>query len=122
MRVALVGSREFSDWETFQTCVEDTLTKWGVTDFKSIECVVSGGARGADTLAERWARENGIHLVVLKADWQGKGRAAGVLRNTDIVNLCTHLIAFPSPKGSGTQDSVRKAKAAGKVVVEFPIE
>lgn len=122
MRVALVGSRDFTDWEKFQACVNEALAGWGVHDLATIECVISGGARGADTMAERWAKENGIHAVVLKPDWQSKGRAAGVMRNTDIVNLCTHLVAFPSRKGSGTQDSVRKAKGAKKVVVEFPID
>lgn len=122
MKLALVGSRDFQDWDKFQQSIHEALVTWDVHNVSTFDCVVSGGAKGADTLAERWAHEHGVRLVVFKPDWQGKGRAVGVLRNTDIVNQCTHLIAFPSSTGRGTQDSIRKARSANKVVVVFPIE
>jgi hypothetical protein len=43
-------------------------------------------------------------------------KKAGLLRNTDIINESTHVIAFPNDKGSGTQDSIRKAQKLGKIV------
>ncbi len=48
-------------------------------EFNSIEAVVSGGMRGADTLAEQYARENGLELIVFPAEWERHGRKAGPL-------------------------------------------
>jgi hypothetical protein len=58
---------------------------------------------------------------VFKPNWN-LGKAAGILRNTDIVNECTHIIGFPSKNGRGTQDSMRKALATKKFTKEFYID
>lgn len=120
MKLALVGSRTYENWHDFQDAVVATLKEWDTTT-EEVECIISGGAKGADSLAERFAREHNIKMVVFKPEWQRLGRAAGLMRNTDIVNACTHVIAFPSPSGSGTQDSIRKAKAAKKVVAVYEV-
>ena len=112
MKLAIVGSRNFVDQALLDKTVDEYLEKQGVLP----DLVVSGGARGADTLAENWARKHKIPLIIFKPDWKTKGKAAGILRNTDIVNECTHMVAFPSDGGKGTQDSIRKAVAQGKIV------
>jgi len=43
--------------------------------------LVSGGAKGADTLAERFAKELGIDCEVFLADWNKHGKAAGFIHN-----------------------------------------
>jgi hypothetical protein len=113
MKLAIVGSRDFRDQALLDQTVDDFLIKQGCMPV----LVVSGGARGADTLAEHWARKHKILLKIFKPDWKAKGKAAGILRNTDIVNECTHMIAFPSDAGRGTQDSIKKALAQGKEVM-----
>lgn len=112
MKLAIVGSRDFTNQKLLDETIDEYLIKQGCMP----ELVVSGGARGADTLAENWARKHKIPLKIYKPDWQKKGKAAGILRNTDIVNECTHMVAFPSDTGRGTQDSIRKATAQGKHV------
>lgn len=72
--------------------------------------VVSGGARGADTMGEEWARGRGIYTRILLPDWNTHGRAAGTMRNTDIVNASDKLIAFYKNGSRGTMDSIRKAR------------
>ena len=67
--------------------------------------IISGGARGADAMAERWAKEHGIPLTVFKADWK-LGTNAGPRRNRDIMKLATHVLAFPSNEGRGTQHAL----------------
>ncbi len=116
MVLAIVGSRTFDDKKLF----EETMTEWIVTHGQIPDEVVSGGAAGADTVAERWARTHNIVVNIMKPDWRRHGKAAGILRNTDIVNACTHMVAFPSEAGRGTQDSIRKARVAGKEVVVVP--
>ncbi len=78
------------------------------------DVIISGGASGADALAENYARENGIVLQVFAAEWKKFGKSAGPMRNTLIVNECTHMLAFPSKNGAGTQDSMEKAVRQGK--------
>lgn len=43
--------------------------------------VVSGGAKGVDTMAERWADNNGYKKVIMPADWENEGKSAGFRRN-----------------------------------------
>jgi hypothetical protein len=107
MKLALVGSRNYVNQKEFDEVVDAFVLKHGTLP----EFVVFGGAKGADTLAEVWARKHKIPLKIFKPDWKAKGKAAGVLRNTDIVNECTHMIAFPAADGKGTQDSIKKAQA-----------
>ena len=121
MHLAIVGSRNYKDYSDCVDKINKTLLEWNI-DIKNIDSCVSGGAQGADTLAERWAKENNIRPDIKRPDWNAHGKAAGIIRNTDIVNACTHIIAFPSKSGRGTQDSIRKALKLKKVVKEFYID
>lgn len=117
MHLAIVGSRTYDDVRTFQSLVDDWICKHGRP-----ATIISGGARGVDTLASLYARENSIPLRVFQADWKTHGRAAGPLRNQQIVDVCTHVLAFPSEKGRGTQDTIRRARASGREVTVYVIE
>lgn len=108
-KLAIVGSRNMYDYEEFCSVIEDALINFGI-DLTEIEYVVSGGAKGADKLAEIWAKEREIKTVIFKPNWEKYGRSAGVLRNKDIIDLADLCIAFPSMKGAGTQSSINLAK------------
>lgn len=110
MIVAIVGSRNFSDYILFQQVVDEFCLNNQVTK------LVSGGARGADKLAERYAGERKLEIEVLKPDWT-KGRGAGLARNTDIIAKADVVITFWDGVSPGTRDSIRKAKKAGKLVI-----
>jgi hypothetical protein len=84
--------------------------------------VVSGGAKGTDTLARNFAIENKIPLDEIHADWNTYGKNAGPVRNTQIATLCTHILAFPSHSGKGTQDTIKKAKSKNKKVTVHYID
>lgn len=111
IRLAVVGTRTFTDYPVLCKALDAVRTK------HAVEKIVSGGARGADRLAERYAKENGIPMQIKVPDWKTHGKRAGLLRNTDIVNACDVLCAFWDGKSRGTQDSIDKAKKAGKVVI-----
>jgi hypothetical protein len=123
--LAIVGSRILNNAEhgsIFEVALSAFVAKHGMPTR-----IVSGGAAGADRMGAQWARKNGIELVEYKPVWKNAAgvydKAAGLRRNTDIVNACTHVVAFPSTHhGSGTQDSVRKARAGKKVVYEYAID
>jgi predicted polyphosphate/ATP-dependent NAD kinase len=82
-----------------------------------IERYISGNARGADQLGEQWAKNHGFPVEVYPADWETHGRAAGVIRNQQMLETGVDLlIAFPG--GRGTADMVRRARKAGVEVIE----
>ena len=78
-------------------------------DTDDISTVISGGASGVDKMAERWADEMGYKKEIHPAEWKKYGRRAGPMRNIKIIESCTRVVAFPSKKGRGTQDSIKKA-------------
>jgi len=108
IRLAIIGSRNMgkeghsSTYPKFRNQVD----KW-VKEHGTPEIVISGGAPGADTMAERWAAENGIPFRMHPADWDTHGRRAGPKRNKHIVNDSTHAIAFLEPGSSGTISALR---------------
>jgi len=102
---AIIGSRRFRDYELFcEICdpFKDQMSQ-----------IVSGGALGADTLASHYAKDNGIEFLVFPAQWRVYGKAAGPIRNQLIVDVADHMIAFLSPKSTGTADSISKAQLKG---------
>lgn len=104
MKIAIIGSRGFTDFDLVQRTVDLT----GVTE------IISGGARGADALAERLAIEHGIKLTVYQADWKTLGFNAGHIRNSLIVDAADVIIAYWDGVSTGTLDSIKKARKAGK--------
>lgn len=75
--------------------------------------IISGGAAGVDTWAEEAARACGLTCKVIRPDWNKHGKVAGLLRNTEIVESASHVLAFWNGSSTGTQDSVRKATDRG---------
>ena len=81
-----------------------------------ITLIVSGGAKGADSLGEQYAAENNIPTEIYLPDWDKHGRAAGFIRNTDIIKACDVVMAFWDGESRGTRDSMSKATQLMKEV------
>jgi len=106
MKVGIVGSREFKNYELFSDVMKQYLS--------DISWVVSGGAPGADSLAEKWAKENKKMLTIYPADWFNLGKRAGYVRNTDIVKNSDMIIAFWDGKSKGTKHTIGLTQKMGK--------
>ena len=104
----MCGGRLYSDWAT----LDKMLGQANPT------CVITGGASGADNMAERWASEHSIRLDVYRADWKTHGRAAGPIRNQRMLDHGKPDMVLAFPGGRGTADMVRRALAAGVQVCE----
>jgi len=107
--VGVCGGREFADAFLVARTLADHV-RYG-------DVVVHGGAPGADTMADRWARRNRRDLIVVPALWDSFEKGAGFRRNAIIAALPLRLlIAFPG--GTGTADMVERARSKGIPIVE----
>lgn len=121
VKLAIVGSRDFKDWfllcrvlEPYLKLSQSRKVEWW------IEEVVSGGARGADSLGAKWAKNNDIRLHVFEADWETHGKSAGLVRNTSIAERADVCVAFWDMRSRGTADTIDKFRQRGKSVIIVP--
>lgn len=106
--VAVVGSRTATLAD-----VENAVKSMKLSP--KYHAIVSGGASGADAHAKTIALRDGFHYVEVPAHWDGPlKKQAGMARNTIIVDICDAMIAVWDGKSKGTQDTIEKAKAAGR--------
>lgn len=101
MKTIIAGSRVITDIQFVRAAV--AACPWRITE------VVSGAARGVDTLGEQVAQELSIPVVIFPADWQGKGRAAGPIRNQQMAEYAAALLAVWDGQSRGTLDMVKRA-------------
>jgi predicted Rossmann fold nucleotide-binding protein DprA/Smf involved in DNA uptake len=113
MVFGVVGSREFTDYSFMKKTLDYYL------EIGSIDKIISGGARGADTLAKKYAMDNEIPFQEFIAEWEQYGKSAGFIRNEKIVNNIDMLVAFPVKgiENKGTMHSIRLAQKQNKDVV-----
>ena len=112
MRVLCCGGREFLDREMLAA----TLDR--IHQERRFSLLIAGGARGADMMAEEWARTVGLPCTVYQADWAGLGRKAGPIRNQQMLDEGQPELVVAFPGGRGTADMVRRARGAGVEVIE----
>ena len=77
--------------------------------------LLAGGATGADALAERYAKDNHLPLVIFRANWEKHGKAVGPIRNQIIIENCEQLVAFWDGESKGTNHTIKIARAKGKL-------
>jgi hypothetical protein len=85
---------------------------------RGITLVIAGGARGADAMAEWWAKAAGVPRDVYQADWTGLGRKAGPIRNQRMLDEGKPDLVVAFPGGRGTADMVRRCREAGVEIIE----
>lgn len=109
MKISIIGSRSFDDEQLFKETLQSLIS-----GIDSPITIISGGAKGADSFAADFAIMNNYLLVIYKPDWRKHGKAAGVIRNTQIVSESDIVIAFWDGESKGTLDSINKAKKMNK--------
>lgn len=110
LKVAVVGGRDFKDYSLLRNTLNNLYGEvCPIT-------VVSGGARGADNLAEKYAKCYNMNLKVFKADWETYGKSAGMIRNKEIVKYADEVVAFWNGESKGTKNTIDTAEKMGKKV------
>lgn len=108
-RVIVAGGRDFDDYALLSVVLDEALT--------SRDVLVSGGARGADRLGERYAKEHELHVSQFLADWDKYGKRAGYIRNTEMALYAQGqdgmLVAFWDGESRGTKHMIDLAREFG---------
>jgi hypothetical protein len=116
--IAVTGGRNFDNVDF----INQTLDR--LNHDLSIKTMLNGECRtGADLWAKQWALKNRKDLILLPANWGGRGMSAGPYRNRLMLNILKAieprplLVAFPG--GTGTADCVAYAHLVGIEVRTF---
>lgn len=119
MRVIVAGSRSITDYRTVRSALlsffSDLKARGKDTRAQSVT-IISGGARGVDKLGERFAKEFGLNLKVMPANWDAYGKRAGYLRNEEMAVYArgdeAYLVAFWDGMSHGTFHMIDTARKA----------
>lgn len=98
------GTRNYTDYQTFAKIMERE------TKDMRIKLIISGGAKGADEMAKRYAQEKNITHITVHADWQRWGRRAGPMRNRLMAEMTNATIAFWDGRSRGTKNMLECAE------------
>lgn len=102
-KVIIAGSRGFSNYKLLkEQCNKYLRDKRQNSNI----VVISGNARGADTLGEKYAKEEGFDLEIYPAQWDKYGKSAGFRRNEQMAKIADALIAFWDGKSHGTKHMI----------------
>ena len=119
LNVIIAGSRNFDDYARLKRSCDDILKE--VTPAHRIT-VLSGNARGADALGERYASERGYDVRRFPADWRRHGKAAGPMRNAEMAAEAQMLICFWDGNSKGTHHMIATARKRGLEIHIIPFQ
>jgi hypothetical protein len=115
IRVLVTGSRDWSDYEVIEQAILN-VTK----NATGPVTIVHGAARGADTIAGEIAHLHGFDVEAHGAQWNKYGKAAGPIRNQEMVDLGADVVlGFMMPGSRGTKDCISRAQTAGLPVIVY---
>ena len=110
MKLIIAGGRDFNDYYKLEKYLTEHLDAYVNTDIE----IVSGGARGADSLGELFARNHsGMTLTVFPADWNTYGKRAGYIRNVEMAEYADSLVACWNLSSRGTKHMIDTARTHG---------
>ena len=106
MKVIIAGSRDFYDYNFLVNKIRESGMK--------ITTVVSGGAKGVDSLGESYSRLSGITLKVFPADWGTLGKSAGFIRNKQMADYADALICIRVNHSKGSTHMIKTMVEKGR--------
>lgn len=111
MNIAVVGSRNILDKNLIFNHIDEL-----VSNIDSEIKIISGGAKGVDSIASDWAKQNNVEIIEIKPNWK-LGRGAGIIRNKDIVKQADIVLAIWDGVSKGTLSSINFAKSLNKKLI-----
>ncbi|PTY92950.1 DUF2493 domain-containing protein [Heyndrickxia sporothermodurans] len=122
-RVIVAGGRDFNRYAILKAALDELLSDL-IESGEEIR-IVSGKARGADRLGERYAKERGFEVDPYPADWKRQAdgsydASAGYKRNAEMADNAEACICFYNgSKGTGHMIDLAKKKGISLVVLDY---
>jgi hypothetical protein len=113
-RILVCGGREFSDYPLVCKTLDGLLS---ASTLPSDTVIIHGDAAGADRLADQWAVDKSLKVERYPADWAKHRRAAGPIRNMQMLDEGKPDLVVAFSGGRGTANMVRQAREAGVPVI-----
>lgn len=110
MKIAIIGSRECSN-------IDFVGNLEAILNVSKDDTIISGGAKGIDTLAANYAKENNLNLIEFLPDYKKNGRAATFIRNREIVDNSNVVVAFWNGNSKGTKYTLDYARKKDKRII-----
>lgn len=107
MKIAIVGSRNPGNINIANE-IEKRI------NIRNVDAIISGGAKGIDTLAAEYAKKNDVQLIEYRPDYAKHGRAATFIRNRLIIENADVVVAFWNGESRGTKYSIDYANKIGR--------
>lgn len=108
MKILVCGGRDYSDRTSFYYYMDDLLKLYGRP-----MTIIEGGARGVDYLAKWFAKVEALEIETYSADWKKYGKAAGPIRNKQMLDEGKPDLVVAFPGGRGTANMIEQAEKAG---------
>ena len=115
MKIIIAGSRTIINMNLLIKAIK--LSSFEIT---SSDEIISGGARGVDSLGEKYAKQHNIKLTIFKPNWNKYGIKGGVIRNTQMSRYADCAIVVHCGS-KGSIDMINKMKKLNKPVFEYKI-
>ena len=112
LKVIIAGGRDFIDYQLLCHKCDYFVANQAKIEFE----IVSGRAKGADLLGERYAQGNGYSVKIFPANWDLHGKSAGYKRNIEMAEYADALIAFWDSGSRGTKHMIDTATRLGAKV------
>ena len=106
LRVLVAGGRNYSN----AARIDEVLSRFSISE------LAQGGASGADALACKWAADRLIPVRTFNADWPQYGKAAGMIRNEEMLLAFKPDLVLIFPGGNGTANMYKTALKHGYLV------
>ena len=115
INVLVYGGRDFTWEENVFEWLDYIFADWDDDEV----VVISGMARGADTLGLEWAKRRGMRTLMFPANWKMNGKVAGFIRNQQMLEEGKPDYAVEFPGGNGTAHMRGLLDKAGVEVFEY---
>lgn len=113
MKTIIAGSRQVTNYQTLLNALSEY--PYPITE------VVSGHAKGVDTLGELYAKSKNIPLKLFIAEWAFFGKKAGILRNLEMADYAEALLCVWDGKSKGTENMIKTAQNKGLKVYIYRV-
>ena len=121
MKILVCGGRKYGYKLENSRWIKDTdVWNKGIDLIKTYNptTIISGKAKGGDELGEDAAKVLGITIEGYPADWDKHGKAAGHIRNQQMLDEGKPDLVIAFSGGKGTENMISRSKKAGVEVVE----